>query len=725
MARYLRINRGPSPSRNRFKYQPSQPNVYNEGASNTWRAFNTRILPLKIIPDTILYSNAQADIKATGFLFGQAQAFIKGTRFYFPSTGSSPISTAYDAEWDKTSEATSRTLESQRTNSALTEQTCSENTATTPFDVAVGQFISAPLNGAQTISGNIRGIIQARESNIAADFQAQTIIRIVSNDGSTVRGTLIAADTSGLSNEFTTTTTNTKFPKAWTGTGTTVTNVNAQNGDRIVVEIGIRSLNNVTTNRIATFKFGDPTDSTLDADENEIDTASFVPWIEFEHVLFFQNEVARISQDVIQTLLLPDDAEVRISQDIVQILWLPDVDITHYIHAQAQADIKSTNFLFSQAQADIKQTGYLFAQAQALILGTSYLYAQAQADIKTTGFLFSQANADIKALRFMHAQAQALITRVVFIHAQAQADIKATDYLFGQAQATIKKTSLLFAQAQGFIRGKILFAQAQGTIVNNNIPQPQVQPSGSRVAQKYGVKYNGYELPGYVQEEDTSSVALIADHQALYADMSRSEYTGLSNKPYKLRMKIWECDYDTAKATVQRAATYLRSSRDGFARLEIMYRDRYYAALVETIEAPKDISTSVKTREYVASFEVKPTLFATSGYTLTGTGLVTTDAVDRTIADGIWTPIQLDVSGTNITISGYTDTQQTGFISISGTVTNMLIDTEIYTATMGGISVINRMMWVDFGLWVGPGKTYFDINGASSCTITYRNRWAI
>jgi len=241
--------------------------------------------------------------------------------------------------------------------------------------------------------------------------------------------------------------------------------------------------------------------------------------------------------------------------------------------------------------------------------------------------------------------------------------------------------------------------------------------------QQYLARYNGYRLPGYVQEESLDSSANIATHQAPYADGSLSEYTGLENKQVSLTLKVWEQDYLSCKLAVGQAATILRSKRNGFAPLYLQYSDRYYEAMTTSIKEGKVAGESIRTLAYQVELACKPWLTSVSGYTLTGT-TVDTDSVSRTIDNGGWTPTTITVTGTNVTISGYTSTGDfAGFISISGAVTNMIIDTENYESTIGGINANDRMLWADYQMYVGPGKTTFVSTGASSMSINYSDRW--
>lgn len=95
----------------------------------------------------------------------------------------------------------------------------------------------------------------------------------------------------------------------------------------------------------------------------------------------------------------------------------------------------------------------------------------------------------------------------------------------------------------------------------------------------------------------------------------------------------------------------------------------------------------------------------------------------RTLDDGGWTPTVVTVTGEDITIEGYTAFDPTGYISISGEVTNLVIDTENRTVTMDGENATDRLYSADYALYVGVGETFFDVQGATSVSISYRNRW--
>jgi hypothetical protein len=252
---------------------------------------------------------------------------------------------------------------------------------------------------------------------------------------------------------------------------------------------------------------------------------------------------------------------------------------------------------------------------------------------------------------------------------------------------------------------------------------------GSGPAAIYLAKYNTYVLPGYVQNESFDSTMNVANHQAPFADGSESEYMGLENKMLSLTMKVWENDYSSCKGQVQQAATVLRSKRSGFSPLYIQYTDKHYDALVKSVKMEKTAGTSIRTLEYQVDFECKPWLISDNTSTISNGAIggtpTTLSTAGRTLDDGGWTPTTITVTGTNVTISGYTASEFAGFISISGAVTSMVIDSDLYTATIGGVNKNSYMRSVDYRVFVGPEITNFYITGAQSCSISYNNRWYI
>lgn len=243
-------------------------------------------------------------------------------RTYF-GTAAPPITPAFDSSWEVTGAAVRRVLEVSKDDlpvalESLAASSGALNTPAQAVDVLVAQYVSAPLSGNQTISGAIKGQIRASESSLTGDLRAQTVIRVLSLDGTTVRGTLIASSASALASEFVGSLTNREFPIA---SPVSPSSVNALDTDRVVVEVGYRKHENAATNRSGTLSLGNPLGTDLAEDEST--TTANTPWIEFADTLVFATTEERVSQVVVQSAITPPTVETRVSQVVVQSAIVP------------------------------------------------------------------------------------------------------------------------------------------------------------------------------------------------------------------------------------------------------------------------------------------------------------------------------------------------------------------------------------------------------------------
>lgn len=207
------------------------------------------------------------------------------TRFLLPSSGAAGASPAFGG-WGVTGQADRVRMVTASVSTPLATRSANPTQAAV-VDVLIRQYVSDPLN-AGSISGTVKGIVQAYESASNRDMRAQLLIRVVSNDGATVRGTLLALNTGAVASEFSDSVlTSRKFPLGWTGAGATLSAVTAQAGDRIVVEIGYRMHLGFASSFFAygQLRFGD-TGSDLAEDETSTST-TLRPWIEFSQTLSF------------------------------------------------------------------------------------------------------------------------------------------------------------------------------------------------------------------------------------------------------------------------------------------------------------------------------------------------------------------------------------------------------------------------------------------------------
>lgn len=206
------------------------------------------------------------------------------TRFYFVQWGITPpeqstIFPAFDAAWELIGAAGNNHLRLKTYRESPAAQNSVFNTnGVSGTDMSFQQWITDPLRK-QTISGTVKGMIAVAETNLTDNYFAAMVIRVLSENGTVVRGTLLSSFGGGT--EFPTTVSSIKFPPAWSAPGASLTPVNILDGDRIVVEPGLRQTS--TSTAIATIESG--SDKTK-ADYNETEGGTGgVPWIEFSQTL--------------------------------------------------------------------------------------------------------------------------------------------------------------------------------------------------------------------------------------------------------------------------------------------------------------------------------------------------------------------------------------------------------------------------------------------------------
>ena len=204
-------------------------------------------------------------------------------RFYLPSTGAAAVSPAYGA-WGNVIVADRRAMVTTRISSAMTNQDAFTSDLLENASYLWRQYVSAPIP-AQTITGTIKGQVRCSETDATDNHDRVTIrVIVVSNDGGTVRGTLLALGYYGNTNEYSIAPTLTSRKIA---DGDALSSVVAQANDRIVVEIGTQnSVLSIFEDEPLSAVFGD--DSGTDLPEDETTTATNNPWVEFSQNLFNQ-----------------------------------------------------------------------------------------------------------------------------------------------------------------------------------------------------------------------------------------------------------------------------------------------------------------------------------------------------------------------------------------------------------------------------------------------------
>jgi len=213
------------------------------------------------------------------------------TRFYYEANNTPPVSPAFDGGWQSTAEAVRR--KAALTKSAATETLSGSLGGAAGDNDLVCQIVSPPLDGDQTISGSWTHVLRARELAGTDNIRARRwALKVVSNDGSTVRGTLRAYGASGTVTEY-----GTALSGILMANLGSLTSVNALNGDRVVIETGIGSDVTGTTPQWEAVLGGNGTDHAA----TNGDTTGTVGWVEFSQTLAFQADTtdATVTPDAV------------------------------------------------------------------------------------------------------------------------------------------------------------------------------------------------------------------------------------------------------------------------------------------------------------------------------------------------------------------------------------------------------------------------------------------
>lgn len=210
--------------------------------------------------------------------------FGRGTRLWFPSTGTAAVSPAFDVGWEDTASASPARRPLQTTASGTAMTTVSFTDASeVDRDILMYQGVSLPLDGAQTIDAqSIRVAIRARETLDDNQCFMTWLVKVFSNDGTALRGTIVAIGRDDT--ELDAITLTSRYLSASGGS------VAALDGDRIVVELGVGGDPIIgTEGHSSSIRVGDVAASELPYDDSM--TTDLNPFIQFAQTLLFGSEV--------------------------------------------------------------------------------------------------------------------------------------------------------------------------------------------------------------------------------------------------------------------------------------------------------------------------------------------------------------------------------------------------------------------------------------------------
>lgn len=207
------------------------------------------------------------------------------TRFYLPSTGAAAVSPAY-AAWNNTAEAASRLkCVTTRISSAMANVSVFDDAYSADYSRLWRQYVSDPI-GAQTVIGTVKGQVRVYSDTAGMNHDRVSLcIKVVSNDGTTLRGTLLALGYYGATNEYALSLTNRTLAN-----DDALSSVVASDDDRIVIEIGTQPSVAPGDEGLVYASFGD--NSGTDLAEDETATAANNAWVEFSGDLFTSNQTS-------------------------------------------------------------------------------------------------------------------------------------------------------------------------------------------------------------------------------------------------------------------------------------------------------------------------------------------------------------------------------------------------------------------------------------------------
>jgi hypothetical protein len=211
------------------------------------------------------------------------------TRLYTPPGTAAAVSPAFSAEWESVTDAVRRGLSLSKFNGTDEYNSVTPAVSSSNLDVLIFQFVS-PAIAAGPLAGTFIGQFYADEFDPAFNLRSQAIVKLVSNDGATLRGVLYAGDLTTLTGDpagewpdagFY----NRTFPR---GAPVALSTVNAQINDRVVVEIGYRQHSVPLTSASIAISddtsIGDlPSGDSFDAPNSPPSRAT---WVEFSNDLF-------------------------------------------------------------------------------------------------------------------------------------------------------------------------------------------------------------------------------------------------------------------------------------------------------------------------------------------------------------------------------------------------------------------------------------------------------
>jgi len=212
------------------------------------------------------------------------------TTLYFPASTAAAITPTQDAAWDDTGQFVRRKLADTKGSSSIAAGTTINITEDTGNQALDRQYISTRMNADAVFTSGvttITSVLMMREFANTNDVNQCILgVRILSEDGSTVRATLFTVSNHGTTGEFINNATHRN--KICANAATIGASYTTVLGDRIVVEVGYQTDGLETMPQAAT-KWGE---NASDCAVNDTGTTDCAGFITFSNTITFAGEVS-------------------------------------------------------------------------------------------------------------------------------------------------------------------------------------------------------------------------------------------------------------------------------------------------------------------------------------------------------------------------------------------------------------------------------------------------
>ena len=212
------------------------------------------------------------------------------TTLYFPASTAAAITPTQDAAWDDTGQFVRRKLADTKGSSSIAAGTTINITEDTGNQALDRQYISTRMNADAVFTSGvttITSVLMMREFATTDDVDKCILgVRILSEDGSTVRATLFTVSNHGTTGEFINNATHRN--KICANAATIGASYTTVLGDRIVVEVGYETDGAETTPQAAT-KWGE---NASDCAVNDTGTTDCAGFITFSNTITFAGEAS-------------------------------------------------------------------------------------------------------------------------------------------------------------------------------------------------------------------------------------------------------------------------------------------------------------------------------------------------------------------------------------------------------------------------------------------------